>query len=60
MEWKKIEIFINLNEKELRQMLIKSIRDEMMLKFFNYLEQPLAEIINSMIWKEQHMVKIGS
>ena len=48
-EWKKIAIFINLNEKEIKQMLIRSIRDEMMLEFFNYLEQPLLKMINSMI-----------
>ena len=40
-------------------MLIKSIRDEMMLEFFNYLDQPLSKMINSMIQKEQHMMKIG-
>jgi len=30
-------------------MLIKSLRDEMILEFFNYLEQPLSEMIMSMI-----------
>jgi len=47
--WKKVARFINLNEKELKQMLIKSLRDEMILEFFNYLEQPLPEMILSML-----------
>jgi len=29
-----------------------------MLEFFNYLEQPLAEMILSMAWKERHLIKI--
>ena len=36
--WKRVAGFIKLNEKELKQMLIKSLRDEMVLEFFNYLE----------------------
>jgi len=40
-------------------MLIKSLRDEMILEFFNYLEQPLPEMILSMLRKEKHLVKIG-
>jgi len=40
-------------------MLINSLRDEMILKFFNYLEQPLPKMIILMIKKEKHMVKIG-
>jgi len=40
-------------------MLIKSLQDEMILEFFNYLEQPLSEMILSMIQKEKHMVKIN-
>lgn len=36
--WKKIATFINLGEKELKQILIKSLKDEMLLEFFNYLE----------------------
>lgn len=47
--WKKVSGFIKLNEKELKQMLIKSLRDEMILEFFNYLEQPLPEMILSML-----------
>jgi len=47
--WKKVATFINLSEKELKHMLIKSLRDEMVLEFFNYLEQPLSEMITSMI-----------
>jgi len=47
--WRKVARFINLNEKELKHMLIKSLRDEMILEFFNYLEQPLLEMILSMI-----------
>jgi len=58
--WKKITTFINLSEKELKHMLVKSLRDEMILEFFNYLEQPLSEMIMSMIRKEKHMVKISS
>jgi len=57
--WKKVALFIKLNEKELKYMLIKSLRDEMILDFFNYLEQPLLEMILSMLQKEKHMVKIG-
>jgi len=57
--WKKVVIFIKLNEKELKHMLIKSLRDEMLLEFFNYLEQPLSKMILSMIQKENHLVKIG-
>jgi len=51
-KWKKIAKFINLNEKELKHMLINSISDEMLLEFFNYLDQSLLEMINSMIQKE--------
>jgi len=40
-------------------MLIKSLRDEMILEFFNYLEQPLPEMILSIIQKKKHLVKIG-
>ena len=40
-------------------MMIKSLRDEMILEFFNYLEQPLPEMILSMLQKEKHLVKIG-
>jgi len=40
-------------------MLIKSFWDEMILEFFNYLEQPLPKMILSMIQKEKCMVKIG-
>ena len=40
-------------------MLIKSLRDEMILELFNYLEQPLPEMILSMLRKEKHLVKIG-
>ena len=36
--WKKVVTYIELSEKELKQMLIKSLRDEVMLEFFNYLE----------------------
>ena len=57
--WKKVVILIKLSEKELKQMLIKSLRDEMILEFFNYLEQPLPKMILSMIQKEKHLVKIG-
>lgn len=49
--WRKIAKFINLSEKELKHMLIKSLRDEMILEFFNYLEQPLFEMIMYMIQK---------
>lgn len=31
----------------------------MLLEFFNYLEQPLFEMILSMVQKEKHMVKVG-
>jgi len=58
--WKNIATFINLNENELKHMLIKSLRDEMILRFFNYLEQPLFDMIMSMIQKEKHMVKNSS
>jgi len=58
--WKKVATFINLSKKELKYMLIKSLRDEMVLEFFNYLEQLLSEMIMSMIQKEKHMVKIDS
>jgi len=47
--WKKVAMFINLNEKELKKMLIKSLRDEMILEFFNYLEQSLSKMILSML-----------
>jgi len=57
--WRKVAGFINLNEKELKHMLIKSLRDEMVLELFNYLEQPLSEMILSMIQKEKHLEKIG-
>jgi len=57
--WKKVAMFIKLNEKELKYMLIKSLWDEMILEFFNYLEQSLLEMILSMIQKEKHLVKIG-
>jgi len=40
-------------------MLIKSLRDEMILEFFSYLEQPLLEMILSMLQKEKHLVKIS-
>jgi len=40
-------------------MLIKSLRDEMILEFFNYLEQPLPKMILSMLQKEKHLVKLG-
>jgi len=40
-------------------MLIKSLRDEMILEFFNYLKQPLPEMILSMLLKEKHLMKIG-
>jgi len=40
-------------------MLIKSLRYEMILEFFNYLEQPLLEMILSMLQKEKNLVKIG-
>ena len=36
--WKKVATLINLSEKVLKHMLIKSLRDEMVLEFFNYLE----------------------
>jgi len=39
-------------------MLIKSLRDEMILDFFNYLEKPLSEMILSIIQQEKHLVKI--
>lgn len=50
--------YIELNEKELKQMLIKSLRDDVIIEFFNYLEQPLSEMILSMIRKEKHLIKI--
>jgi len=31
----------------------------MILEFFNYLEQPLPEMILSMLRKEKHLMKIG-
>jgi len=40
-------------------MLIKSLRDEMILEFFNYLEKPLPEMILLIIQKENDLVKIG-
>lgn len=51
--------YIKLSEKELKKMLIKSLRDDAMLEIFNYLEQPLSEMILSMIRKEKHLMKIG-
>jgi len=42
-----------------KKMLIKSLIDEMILEFFNYLEQSLSEMILSMLRKEKHLVKIG-
>jgi len=39
-------------------MLIKSLIHEMLLEFFNYLEQSLPEMILSMLRKEKHLVKI--
>jgi len=36
--WKKVATFIKLSDKELKHMLIKSLRDEMVLELFNYLE----------------------
>lgn len=36
--WKKVVTYIELSEKELKQMFIKSLKDDVMLEFFNYLE----------------------
>jgi len=33
IEWKRIATFINLSEKELKHMLVKSLRNEMILEF---------------------------
>jgi len=57
--WKRTTTFINISEKELKHMLVKSLRNEMILEFLNYLEQPLSKMIMSMVDKEKHLLKIG-
>jgi len=48
----------NLSETCIRIVDDKSYHG-MILEFFNYLEQPLLEMILSMIQKEKHLLKIG-